>query len=251
MLAQWVTRKFDIASLHRSSKRTLLLFPSKLPGLVELEKRHGVQEENFPKHQKKLLHKSHQLLRNSIFVSQKLLRKILTVNSSLNMSYLSWRCYAGLSDRVSLSFMRVGHTRCAVDGYFGLIKQRWRWSKNDTLSDVEVAVNQSAEPNNAVMFNWTWHEWDAFLLQYIKPLRGILKFQHVTVSSEDPAFVTGKASPDGEEIRIKIVKAGVDVPVTLPPVLSPPGMSQARCDYLQETVAPYFSGEAQAALPWS
>ena len=33
--------------------------------------------------QKKLPHKSHQLLRNSIFVSQKLLCKILTVNSSL------------------------------------------------------------------------------------------------------------------------------------------------------------------------
>ena len=36
-----------------------------------------------PKHAKKLLHKSHQLLRNSIFGSQKLLCKILTVNSSL------------------------------------------------------------------------------------------------------------------------------------------------------------------------
>ena len=34
---------------------------------------------------KKLLHKSHQLLRNSIFVSQKLLCKILTVNSSLKL----------------------------------------------------------------------------------------------------------------------------------------------------------------------
>ena len=44
---------------------------------------------------------------------------------------------------------------------------------------------------------------------------------------------------------------GVDVPVTLPPVLSPPGMSQARRDYLQKMVAPYFSGEAQVALPWS
>ena len=37
----------------------------------------------------------------------------------------------------------------------------------------------------------------------------------------------------------------------LPPVLSPPGMSQARRDYLQKMVAPYFSGEAQVALPWS
>ena len=31
------------------------------------------------------------------------------------LAYLSRRCHAGLSDRVSLSFMRVGHTSCAVD----------------------------------------------------------------------------------------------------------------------------------------
>ena len=35
-----------------------------------------------------------------------------------------------------------------------------------------------------------------------------------------------------------------------PPVLSPPGMSQARHEDLQKMVAPYFSGEAQVALPW-
>ena len=59
-------------------------FLSTFPGLVELGKHYGVREFFSPKHtKKKLLHKSHQLLRNSIFVSQKLLCKNVTVNSSL------------------------------------------------------------------------------------------------------------------------------------------------------------------------
>ena len=73
-----------LTSLHFiAAAEGLSFFFSKFPGLVELGKCHGVQEIFSPKHQKKLLHKSHQLLRNSIFVSQKLLCKILTVNSSL------------------------------------------------------------------------------------------------------------------------------------------------------------------------
>ena len=52
-----------------------------------------------PKHtKKKLLHKSHQLLRNSIFGSQKLLCKILTVNSSLKMNVDHIYIYTSLHD---------------------------------------------------------------------------------------------------------------------------------------------------------
>ena len=79
-----------LTSLHFiAAAKGVFFFPSKLPGLVELKKRHGVQEEIFSKtHQKELLHKPHQLLRNSIFVSQELPRKILTVNSSLSSQCL-------------------------------------------------------------------------------------------------------------------------------------------------------------------
>ena len=35
------------------------------------------------------------------------------------------RILCGLIDNSTLSFMRVGHTRCAVDGYFGLLKQQY------------------------------------------------------------------------------------------------------------------------------
>ena len=44
---------FDIASLHRCSGRTIFLLLSKLPGVVELGKCHGVQDFFSPKHNKK------------------------------------------------------------------------------------------------------------------------------------------------------------------------------------------------------
>ena len=49
---------------------------------------------------KRLLHKSHQLLRNSIFGSQKLLCKILTVNSSLRYQYNTTWSMGGACVRV-------------------------------------------------------------------------------------------------------------------------------------------------------
>ena len=47
------------------------------------------------------------------------------------IAYLAWRVIVGLNEEIELSFMRVGHTRCFVDGGFGLLKQRYR--KRDEL----------------------------------------------------------------------------------------------------------------------
>lgn len=46
-------------------------------------------------------------------------------NRSL-LGYLAWRCMTGFHEEIQLSFMVVGHTRCLVDGCFGLIKQKYR-----------------------------------------------------------------------------------------------------------------------------
>ena len=49
-----------LTSLHFiAAAKGLSFFSSKLPGLVELEKRHGVQEEIFPKHTKKNCYTDH------------------------------------------------------------------------------------------------------------------------------------------------------------------------------------------------
>ena len=44
------------------------------------------------------------------------------------LHYLLYRILVGLHDRITLSFMLVGHTKFAPDGYFGLIKYRYRRS---------------------------------------------------------------------------------------------------------------------------
>ena len=62
--------------------------------------------------------------------------------------------------------MRVGHTRCFVDGEFGLIKQKYRKSEVDTLQQFADVVDQSAQMNHAVKFSWDWRQWDAFLAEY-------------------------------------------------------------------------------------
>ena len=44
-------------------------------------------------------------------------------NKSL-MSYLAWHCMVGLHS--SITFL-VGYTRCLVDGYFGRVKQKYKY----------------------------------------------------------------------------------------------------------------------------
>ena len=74
------------------------------------------------------------------------------------VGYMLWRCMCGLSDEVELNFMQVGHTRCAVDGYFGALKKKFRSLDMDSMDDVEVTVNSSCEANRAVVFDWEWRD---------------------------------------------------------------------------------------------
>ena len=44
----------------------------------------------------------------------------LNINRSV-LAYFMWRTLVGLNKEITLSFMRVGHTRCMVDTCFGLL----------------------------------------------------------------------------------------------------------------------------------
>lgn len=51
-------------------------------------------------------------------------------------SYLLWRVMTGKNKKIVLPFMCVGHTRCIVDGNFGLIKQVYRHSDIDIVAQL-------------------------------------------------------------------------------------------------------------------
>ena len=68
------------------------------------------------------------------------------------IGYLAWRVIAGLHKHITLSFMRVGHTRCMVDGNFGLIKRVYRHSDVDAVSQLPGIVSRSSTTNHAQLF---------------------------------------------------------------------------------------------------
>ena len=105
------------------------------------------------------------------------------------VSYLLRRTMTGQSDEIELAFMRVGHTRCSVDGYFGLLKQRFRSSDVDTMDDVSTVIDSSCAANEAITYSWDWRCWDDFLAAIYKPIKGIRAYQHFRFSSSDPGVV--------------------------------------------------------------
>ena len=87
------------------------------------------------------------------------------------VGYLCWRVIVGINASIDLCFMRIGHTRCFVDGGFGLLKQTCRKSDVDTLQQLANATDKSAAFNKAVLFSWDWRQWDAYLPTVFKPLK--------------------------------------------------------------------------------
>ena len=96
------------------------------------------------------------------------------------VAYLSWRTIVGLNTDINLCFMRVGHTRCFVDGGFGFIKQRYRKSDVDTVAQLATVVDESVTFNKAKLFSWNWHEWDAYLAKFFNPVKNITKISEVS-----------------------------------------------------------------------
>lgn len=169
------------------------------------------------------------------------------------LAYFAWRIMCGLSDDITLSFMRVGHTRCAVDGYFGLLKQQFRKSDVDTLEDVKFAVAASCKANVPVMASWEWYKWDAFLLDHFMPVKGIRNYQHFRFAKSRPGhvFARRKCTDDAED-DITLARNPDEVfdRQRLPEILPAAGLSDARLAYCDKQLAEYTNLEEGETYPW-
>lgn len=87
-------------------------------------------------------------------------------NSAL-LHYLIYRVLAGLHDTIELSFMIVGHTKFAPDGYFGLIRKRYRRSNIYTFDDLVQTVLDSSEGGHNIAENPCTNNCDAPLANSI------------------------------------------------------------------------------------
>ena len=94
----------------------------------------------------------------------------------------------GLHKKMSLSFIVVGHTRCLVDGCFGLLKRKYRRSNVFTLNQLADVVNKSAAPNFARIGGVCWYSWDEFFDIHLKKIPGISRLHHFVFTAEKPGI---------------------------------------------------------------
>ncbi|MCP4399219.1 MAG: hypothetical protein GY801_18195 [bacterium] len=108
------------------------------------------------------------------------------------LQYLLYRTLVGLHDNIWLSFMLVGHTKFAPDGYFGLIKKRYRRSCVYTYEQlVEVIERSSALGHNhcqryrdaSGIPYFEYRNWAKWLSNYFKKLPNITKYHHFCIDS--------------------------------------------------------------------
>lgn len=159
------------------------------------------------------------------------------------LAYLLWRTMNGLSDTLELNFMRVGHTRCAVDAYFGLLKQNFRRNNVSEMDELCKVVGESCDANEAQRFDWEWREWDTFLAQFFQPLKGIAKYQHFRVAADAPGVLFVREDCMSDEAEINLLKPGIE-PSTMsdarPGPVAPAGISRPRLAYLFKQVAEHL-----------
>lgn len=166
------------------------------------------------------------------------------------MAYLCWRIMAGFEEDIKLSFMIVGHTRCSVDGGFGLAKKKYRSADCDSPAQLESTIESSATQNKVDYFSWKWMDWDTFLSQKFKKIVGITKFQHFHFSREFPGVVKMKESIDSEEVSLKLFKGDEETVDhhEMPNELPAGGLSEDRRKYLIDNVMEFCRPENRDAF---
>ena len=151
------------------------------------------------------------------------------------VGYLVWRVITGKHKNITLSFMRVGHTRCLVYGHFGLIKKIYRQCDTDTLTQMAEVVQRSSTNNAPQLFDWQWREWDSFFPIYFKRIPLITKYRHFRMSSSKSGSVFVRKSWNSEEPVVIILKQGETIAkvkgARLPRTLLPAGITEERKKY--------------------
>ena len=169
------------------------------------------------------------------------------------VAYLCWRVLMGLHRRIELSFMLTGHTRCLVDGCFGLIKQKFRKADVYTMEQLATLVNNSATCNKAQLIpgsGMEWRPWDAFLAHHFKPVKGIREVHHMVFDAAHPGIVAYKTALDGEVKNATVLTSSKDALAAagLPEVLPPGGLSLQRQQYLYRSIRQHVPEEFQDQL---
>lgn len=171
------------------------------------------------------------------------------------IQYLMYRTMTGKHRSMVLSFMLVGHTKFSPDGFFGLIKKRYRRSRVYTYEHLVEVINSSTNRGFNVCQPYTDHQgrgaipfrkWSSWLSRVFNNIPGITNYQHFRVDADTPGIITVKQSIDAKEetfclLKDKSFRFGNEP--KHPPSIRPQRLSAERQWYLYEAIRPHIPDE--------
>ena len=168
------------------------------------------------------------------------------------LHYLLYRVLAGLHDNIELSFMIVGHTKFAPDGYFGLIRKCYRRSNIYTYEDLVQTILNSEDYGHNICQpvgdygksngepKLIYRDWSSWLLKFFNKLPDITSYRHFKIRKNNPGIVFLKPLIDGDETEAQLLKREVPFgkgrAFRLPSKIVPSGLSLDRQWYLYEQI---------------
>lgn len=158
-----------------------------------------------------------------------------------------YRILMGLHSNIELSFLVVGHTKFSPDGYFGLIRHRYRRSQVYTYEDLSKVVEESSPNGHNVCQTYNqpkiiYRNWTDWLAQFFKIIPGITGYHHFQMSNDDKGIIKLKKDVDSKLTKINLINEHgfpyneKTKPAELPCILTPKGLSAERQWYLYDQI---------------
>lgn len=169
------------------------------------------------------------------------------------MHYLMYLVMTGKHQSICLSFMLVGHTKFAPDGYFGLIKKRYRRSKIYTYDHLVDVIESSTiggynrcqkyrdGQGRAVL---QFRKWSSWLGEFFLKLPKITKYQHFRIDRNHPGLIFVKESVEAEEKAVTLLKNAPAFGEKPIPFYEEKTLPAKRQWYLYEMIRPHIPSDA-------
>jgi hypothetical protein len=167
------------------------------------------------------------------------------------LQYLLYRVITSLHTEIRLSFLVVGHTKFSPDGYFGLIRKKYRRSNVYTYDQLAQVIQDSSVTGHSECQRYQefdsegptilYRDWTAWLDQFFCKLPNITNYQHFRLDSSNPGIVFFKERINSKELsfcllRPKFRKNLSALKKTKPNRLMPDGLSVERQWYLHDQI---------------
>jgi len=170
--------------------------------------------------------------------------------------YLAWRVLTKQHMQIRVHFMPAGHTKFAPDWCFGLLKRNFRRSEVHCLDDLCKVVERSTVKGiNKAQIVGTEDgkiqvpifDWQEFFKPWFRPLKGVKSLQHFRFAHDCPGRVFYKKKLGDVEDSFDLVtdaeaSAKLDA---MPAQLPPPGIPEARRNYLHQHIRCFVREDAQ------